>query len=112
MAVLLWSSFVHLLSLRQVIGEPAKHLGPARLSIFAFLDGFGDGVPQGELRLACLLGKCHRYQGFCWVVGAHSVVGRRDRVAFLIGKAIRVDDPLWLNDFTVDAYAPDVLAIG
>src|SRR2546425_7436319 len=100
------------LCFRQLVNEPVQHFGPALLNPRALKNRLGDGMMQGNLCRAAMLGERHRHQRFCRVAWAHAIVRRLDRGAFLIRKGIEVDDSLRLHDLAIDASAPIVLALG
>src|SRR2546425_7721957 len=100
------------LCFRQLVNEPVQHFGPALLNPRALKNRLGDGMMQGNLCRAAMLGERQRHQRFCRVAWAHAIVRRLDRGAFLIRKGIEVDDSLRLHDLAIDASAPIVLALG
>src|SRR5215204_3862328 len=101
------------LRLCQVFGETVHGFDPALLSPIAIRARGDASVPEGDLSLlACMLLERHRQQRFQWPVRAHSVMRRRDNVAFGIREGIGEDDPLGHHDFTKYALAPDLASLG
>src|SRR5215218_9125047 len=97
----------------QVSGETVHGFEPALLSPIA-IGARGDAsVPEGDLSLlACMLVERHGQQRFQRPVRAHSVMRRRDYVAFGIREGIGEDDPLGHHDLAKYALGPDLAALG
>src|SRR5262249_20709550 len=94
-------------------GEPVEGFAPALPSgLLVGVRRRSDGAGQRGRRLAVALVERHRPRGFPGKARAHPIVRRLDQVAFRIGEAIGVDQPLRRGDLAVHASAPEVLALG
>src|SRR5215204_2394133 len=101
------------LRLCQVFGETVHGFDPALLSPIVIRARGDASVPEGDLSLlACMLVERHGQQRFQRPVRAHSVMRRRDYVAFGIREGIGEDDPLGHHDLAKYALGPDLAALG
>src|SRR5215210_8263989 len=96
----------------QVCGKTVHGFEPALLSPIAIRARGDASVPEGDLSLlACMLVERHRQQRFQRPVRAHSVMRRRDHVAFGIREGIGEYDPLGHHDLAKYALGPDLAAL-
>src|SRR5262249_5578059 len=85
---------------------------PSGLGHFAHDSRRDADMPQSHPGLAFMLLESHCHQRLCRPVPGHSVVRRRNRIAFLIRTRIGVDNPLRFDDFAINTRAPKLLALG
>src|SRR5215204_7740918 len=96
----------------QVFGETVYGFDPALLSPIVILARGDASVPEGDLSLlACMLVERHGQQRFQRPVRAHSVMRRRDHVAFGIREGIGEDYSLGHHDLAKYALGPDLAAL-
>src|SRR5438309_3725525 len=94
------------------LAQLVDHLVPALRGPFEIRSRRHPCVLQCDFRLALPFLEGQRDEHFQREVRAHAVIRRRHHVSLLVCEAVRVDNPLPGDDFTVHTGAPVVLALG